>query len=199
MDIFTLISNKLLLIITQIFTHKKNIFMKTSENNALIFDNQFSWRYVGLILLMLIFEAMAFAIMVLISDYLITSIFSFLTGENLHSSINEILLYVGCIFIFIMLLEHLFISLPKMSSGQYRLDSEHLYIKEKFCGETIIDEYISIKSIDKVSYKTDYFRWLLYPFKHIEIQVNGVKCNIFCHKHKDELYAKLKEYIEFKN
>ena len=130
----------------------------------------------------------------------ICELFSIISHQTIaySQSVDKILVYVVIITAIVLLLEYVFISLPKMCTGIYRLDDNHMQIRESVLGLTLVDMYIPLASITNVKYKRDISRWLVFPYKMIEIEVNEVTYDIHCLAHQKELFEKLQDFISNK-
>lgn len=176
---------------------KNDEIMKT--NTTLIFDNQFKWKYVGKCMWILLLQVFSNIIFTVFLSIAIPALFSWMSNEKIVA--NDIVIKVLCwmvlFFCVALFLEYVFITIPAMSKGIYRIDTDHLIIKEKKLGMITADMYIPLSALTDVHYKKyNWFRWLYSPYKIIVIEANGVTYDLNCVTHQDELFAHLQKAVE---
>ena len=180
---------------------QNNDLMKTT-NQFLIFDNCFKWQYVGKCVLYLLMTSIVLALLCfVINPFVIDTVFSLMAQQEIStgSMLTHYEVWGLIIVIAILCLEYVFLSLPQMSTGVYRLDSEHLIVKEKTLGITIVEMYIPLSALTEVRLKTDYWRWLFFPYKTIELETSGITYNLHCLAHQKELYEHLRKAVDNNN
>ena len=171
-------------------------------NNLQIFDNCFKWQYVGRCALYLLMISIVLALLCLvIIPLVVDTSFSILAQQEIStgSMLTHYEVLGLIITIAILFFEYVLLSLPQMSTGVYRLDSEHLIVKEKTLGITIVEMYIPLSALTEVRLKTDYWKWLFFPYKTIELETSGITYNLHCLAHQKELYEHLRKAVENNN
>ena len=177
---------------------QNNDFMK-KQSGILIFDNCFKWQYVGKCALYLLMISIVLALLFLvIIPLVVDTSFSILAQQEIStgSMLTHYEVWGLIITIAIVCLEYIIFSLPQMSIGTYRLDSEHLLVKEKTLGITVAEMYIPLSALTEVRFKKDYLRWLFFPYKTIELEASGTTYNLHCLAHQNELYEHLCKAVE---
>ena len=171
--------------------------MKTTSYQQ-IFDNCFKWQYVGKCMLIFIATILTLSVLIIFFRFVFPALFSLMSHQEIVQSktTDNITFWFVVIIAVLIFVRYVFYDLPQMCTGTYRVDSEHLLVKEKMLGYTTADMYIPLSALTNVSYKKDIWRWLSFPYKEIEIEVNGITYVLHCLAHQDELFEHLQKAVE---
>ena len=175
--------------------------MKTTSHQQ-IFDNCFKWQYVGKCVQLFLFNTLIDLILLAFTLWGFPFIFSLIFHEEFMftASLKCFVLLFTILFIGIDFLVYALISLPQMSTGTYRIDEDHLIVKEKLLGHILVDMYIPLSAITAVRLKKELRgRRKSYPYNILEIEASGTTYDLHCLAHQDELCNFLSDRIENNN
>ncbi len=172
--------------------------MKTT-NNQQIFDNCFRWQYVGRCAVFYLWYVIEGLVLLALCMWGVPALMSFVLHEEivLDIQIKYFLIWTTILFFGIYLLIYALISLPRMSTGIYRINGEYLQVKEKILGINLVDMYIPLSALTAVCLKKERRgKWRYYPYKILEIEASGISYNLHCLAYQNELYEHLSKAIE---
>ena len=171
-------------------------------NNQHIFDNQFKWKYVGKCVILFLYHVVEEVAVLAFCLWGIPFLLSLVFHEEFvfAANVNYFLIWFTIVFIGIDFLMYALISLPRMSTGIYRINGEYLQVKEKILGLNLVDMYIPLSALTAVHLKKERLgKRRYYPYETLEIEASGISYNLHCLAHQKDLYELLKKAIENHN
>ncbi len=180
---------------------QNNDLMK-KQSGILIFDNQFKWKYVGKCVILFLYHVVEEVAVLAFCLWGIPFLLSLVFHEEFvfAANVNYFLIWFTIVFIGIDFLMYALISLPRMSTGIYRINDEYLQVKEKILGLNLVDMYIPISALTSVRLKKERRgKSRHYPYEILEIEASGITYNLHCLAYQKDLYEHLKKAIENHN
>lgn len=170
-----------------------------TQSSILIFDNQFKWKYVGRCALLLLAEAIFGFLVVVLCSYVLPALENKVAEEIIIEPvlIDPTLGVYALIYVGLCTLFYVFIALPRMCTGIYRINGDYLQVKEKLLSFSLVEMYIPLSALTAVHLKKNR-RWRkrFYPYKILEIEASGTTYDLRCLTHQEELYQYLCKVIE---